>query len=142
MAQAISLDAALGFNPQRRIAKLSYKWTSDASGDVSLALVDHGGGALGNLHGILRRVTFAPDGDDTPSDLYDVVLNDADGVDVLSGRGANQSDTTAATIVPGLEQHDGTTAAVGPVAIAGPLTLVVSNAGNAKVGYVHLYLEQ
>ena len=101
---------------------------SDASGAVS------GGAALTTfaISGEVLRITTDP-GATAPTTLYDAVINDVDGFDVGGGLLANRSATV--------------TESVGPVANAtgssffvdGTLELVISNAGNAKVGMVRLY---
>ena len=83
------------------------------------------------------RVSFIPGaGDSAPSNGYGVALLDADGVDVLQGAGAELSGDSATSICPLI--GDGTTTAR-PVAIDGSLSLVISNAGNAKSGTVKLF---
>ena len=106
----------------RTFRKLLLAWVSDASGDVNGTLTDV-------VSGILYRVGFVPDGGGTqPTDLYDITLDDEDGVDVLAANGANLSNANSS-------QH--TDAAR---AIDGTLELKVSNAGNAKGGLVALYI--
>src|SRR5258708_2022396 len=109
-------------------------WTSDASGNVN-------GLPTGNINGTICKVEFVPGtGGSQPTDLYDVTLTDAAGVDVLAGQGANLSQTTATAVVPGVSFKDGTTTSAAPCVVAEALTLNVSNAGNAKSGQVILYL--
>jgi hypothetical protein len=113
-----------------RAVKYTLVWTSDASGDVSgntaaLAVI-----ALGDLY----QIQFIPNaGGTAPTTLYDVVLNDAAGVDFLAGAGANLSATVSTVVRPASPLlHDGT----------GTLNLVVSNAGAAKGGTVILWLRR
>jgi len=103
-------------------------WTSDASGDAN--------SVISPFVGEMLRVSFDP-GTASPTASYDIVLNDSDSVDVLGGAGANLSATVtssqAVTIDgPGTDDHL-------PCAVTGKLTLVVSNAGNAKTGTMRLY---
>lgn len=105
------------------VKKIRWAWTSDASGDASEATTEPYDGKLIGL-------TTDPDGTAVPTDNYDIVVNDADGDDVLLGAGANR-DTAVTEHVA--EASLG--AAAGSV-----LTLVVSNAGNAKQGVVILYV--
>ncbi len=110
-----------------RFVVILLSWTSDAAGDASVATV----AIVGKVH----RVTCIPDGVDTPTNLYDVVLNDSDGQDVMAGGLVNQVNTGP----------DGAILANPcPVGI-GPggdiLTAVVSNAGNAKKGTIRIYVE-
>jgi hypothetical protein len=106
----------------RTVQKLLLDWLSDASGDVS-------GTLTAVVSGILYRVAFVPDGGGTqPTDLYDVTIEDDDGVDVLAANGSNLSNATKS-------QHIDAGRAVD-----GKLELKVSNAGNAKGGLVALYV--
>ncbi len=106
----------------RTVRRLEFDWLSDASGDMS-------GTPSAVVSGVLERIVTIPDGGGTaPTTLYDVVLNDADGLDVLNGAGANLSATVSAQVGPALTG--------GQMAIDGVLDLVVSNAGNAKGGTV------
>jgi hypothetical protein len=93
------------------------------------------------LNGTLVRVAFIPDSGGTqPTDLYDVTLNDEDGLDTLAGQGANLSNSTKSNVIPGVPLKDGTTTSVGPMVVNGPLSLSVSGAGSGKGGQVILYL--
>ncbi len=103
--------------------KLTFAWTSDASGDADGASVE---GYDGKIVGL----TTIPDGTDAPTVNYDVVVNDAAGHDVLLGAGANRHNTNTEHVTEG-----------SLAGVAGnTLTLVVSNAGNAKKGTVILYI--
>jgi hypothetical protein len=106
----------------RTVGKILLDWLSDSSGNVN-------GTLTAVVSGILYRVAFIPDGGGTqPSDLYDVVLDDVDGVDVLAANGANLSNATSS-------QHTDAGRA-----IDGKLELKITNAGDAKGGLVALYI--
>lgn len=63
------------------IKKVTFAWTSDAAGAAD-------GTTTGYYTGQILRMVAAPGaGVDQPTDLYDVVVNDADGTDVLMGAG-------------------------------------------------------
>ncbi len=112
---------------KQNIKKVEFDWLSDAStGAVSGVLTKV-------LSGIIDRVTFVPDGGGTaPTALYDVVLNDTEGFDVLNGKGANLSATVTTSVSPAFTG--------GNLSVEGVLDLVVSNAGNAKGGKVFIYV--
>src|SRR5579872_527361 len=74
------------------VTKYSIAWTSDASGNVN-------GNPLALKRGHLLQVKFAP-GSPTPSASYNVTLPDADGVDLLAGKGATLSNTTSTFAQP------------------------------------------
>ena len=115
------------------IRKVSLAWTSDASGDASITTIKQAG--------ILVGVAFVPgSGGSQPTNLYDVTLTDDNGVDILSGQGANLSNATATRVCPGVPFKDGTTTGTAPIPLDDTLDLVVAAAGNAKSGTVVLYL--
>lgn len=114
------------------IRKYTFAWTSDSSGNVS-------GTASDAISGTIVRVVTNP-GATAPTDNYDVVLNDADGIDVLAGQGANRDTADSEHFCPGVAFKDGTTTSIAPVVVDGELTLGVTNAGNAKQGELHLYV--
>lgn len=110
-----------------RAWKYSLAWVSDAAGNVNTNLQTF---RAGNL----VQIKYIPDGGGTaPTALYDIVLNDPNGVDFLGGGGANLSATVSTTVpvaVPLL--YDGTIT----------LDLVVTNAGVSKGGTVILWFQQ
>lgn len=105
------------------VRKVTLAWTCDASGVVSAA------GNTDRINGLIHRVVFDPDGTDAPTDNYDVVLNDENGVDVLANAGADRDTANTEQVIPSQ-----------PIAVDGALTLGVTNAGNAKKGKVILYV--
>lgn len=121
-------------DPFRRIQRVTLDWLSDAAGAVNGTDTTH-------LAGELLKVVFIPDGGATaPTALYDITLEDENGLDILAGQGANLSETTASAICPGVALKDGTTTSVVPVVIDDLLELKVTNAGDSKGGTVVLYL--
>jgi len=114
----------------RPIRTLTLDWTSTAGGAVS-------GNLTGLISGVILRVVFKPGaGGNQPTDLYDVVLNDADGLDVLAGLGANLSNASSTQKCPLVGDA---TAAAQPVAVDSTLELQVSNAGASKSGTLVVY---
>lgn len=113
------------------VKALKLAWTSDAAtGDVS-------GIPSEAIDGELLSVVFIPGaGGVQPLNLYDIVINDADGFDILAGKGANLSNAASSRIVP-LVGDGVTTNQRAPV--GGTVELQVTNAGNSKQGSVTLY---
>lgn len=110
------------YSETRTVRKASLAWTSDGAGAVNGVLTK-------DLSGELLRVGFIPGGGGTqPTDLYDLVLLDADGVDVVAGAGANLSNSLKTQSLLAARGVDGT------------LELQITNAGAAKTGTVTLYL--
>lgn len=105
------------------VKKITFAWTSSAGGAADATTTDP-------YDGRLIAVTTDPDGSAAPDDNYDVAINDADGVDVLLGQGANRDTANTEHL---LEANLG--------AVAGSkLTLAVTNAGSAKAGVVVVWL--
>jgi hypothetical protein len=93
------------------------------------------------IFGEIVRVVFVPDGGGTaPTAAYDVILKDANGIDVLAGQGADLSESAASHTCPGVPLKDGVTTSTRPIAVAGVLNLEVANAGSGKGGLVILYV--
>tara|TARA_Y100000310_G_scaffold321056_1_gene378182 strand:- start:399 stop:773 length:375 start_codon:yes stop_codon:yes gene_type:complete len=105
---------------------VQWAWTSDASGDVS-------GEDTKVLVGRVLRWATNPSGT-APSDNYDIVVNDEDGIDIAAGDLANRDTSTSEQVLTGGDAKDGAT-------FHGTLSLVVSNAGNAKEGVLKMYYQ-
>jgi hypothetical protein len=105
-------------------------WTSNSSGAASESVEL-------NQPGELIGVTFVPGTSGSqPTNAYDVTANDAYGVDVLAGQGANLSNATATMVQPTIPAKDGTTTSTSPRPIDGAITVAVSNAGDTKGGTI------
>jgi hypothetical protein len=115
------------------VVKHRVSWTSDGSGDASEVSPQ-------SVSGQIERVVFVPSATAAPTNLYDIVLTDEHGLDVLGGQGANLSNSASSHVCPGTPLKDGTTTSVRPMVVDGALTLTVSNAGASKAGEVILYV--
>ncbi len=112
------------------LVKYKMDWLSDASGDVD---VD----AIPMIQGEIQSVHYFPDAGGTqPSDNYDLTMTDSYGVDILTGTGANLSQTTDTYAVPALSTY------FKVVIEAGSYDLVIANAGNAKGGIVEVIVRE
>ena len=112
------------------LVKYKMDWLSDASGDVD---VD----AIPMIQGEIQSVHYLPDAGGTqPSDNYDLTMADSYGVDILTGTGANLSQTTDTYAVPALSTYFKVTIE------AGSYDLVIANAGNAKGGIVEVVVKE
>lgn len=103
-------EQRIGHNVRKKILTI----TAD-SGDGSVPSTSFG------LRGWIFMVVTNP-GDTVPDANYDIVLNDADGLDIMGGTLANRSDTLTQQAFPILV---GTT--YGERFVDGQLTLVISN---------------
>jgi hypothetical protein len=102
------------------VQKITVAWTSDGSGDATVSL---------DAHGLIYRVVTNP-GATAPTANYDIVINDADGVDVMAAALADRHTSTTEQVTPSA-----------PPAVSGALSVVVSNAGDTKDGTVVLYVK-
>lgn len=113
---------------------INFEWTS-TSGGAFTATID-------GAYGWIERVTFAPVSSASPTNNYDVTLSDVDGIDVFGGLGANQSATTAATVLPLISAVIDSSTHTTKYALDGQqMTLSVTNAGNAKKGKIRVYVK-
>jgi hypothetical protein len=129
-AGTVDIDYSAG----HPVSRVTLRWTADGSGNVS-------GTLTAPLCGALVRAAFVHSGPGgAPTNLYDVTLLDADGLDVLGGQGANLAVAAPSHVIPGVPMRDGTTVGVGLAQVAGPLELRVANAGAGKSGLAALYV--
>jgi hypothetical protein len=120
------------YSETRTIKSVTWSWTSDASGDAN-------GTATKSISGEVIRFVTNP-GATAPSDNYDVVVNDADGVDIAAGCLANRDTANSEQAVPIVETTVGSnTYGTRAAAFDGALSLVVSNAGDSKQGTLTMY---
>lgn len=109
---------------ERKVAVISYAFTSDASGNVSEETI--------KILGRVKRMVTNPDDTHTPTTGWDLTIKDEDGVDILEGEGANRDIADS-----GASEEVVLTISV---LVASKLTFGITNAGNAKKGVVKLYL--
>lgn len=105
------------------VKKIIFAWTSDADGAAD--------GITTKVYaGEVIRLVTVPSGVAAPTNLYDIQVLDADGLDVLAMGGANRSTLNTEQVLE---------ASLGCVANS-KLALSIANAGNAKAGTVYLYI--
>jgi hypothetical protein len=117
-------SATITYSSHDTIKYVQWSWTSDASGDVS-------GTDTVVVSGVALRYATNP-GSTAPTDNYDIVVNDEDGIDIAAGGLANRDTSNSEQVLTGGDAKDGP-------AFMGKLSLVVSNAGNAKEGVLRMY---
>ena len=106
-----------------------FSWVSDATGDAA--------GTTKILSGQVLRLVANPSESATPTDNYDVVITDTDGMDVTVGLGTNLDETVETQTVPCVT--NGTAGNMAPVAFNSTLTCTVSAAGDTKSGTITIY---
>ncbi len=135
MAMTFAYDDGVdGAGIRHGYRKVICSWTSDGAGAAS--------GTTQKLVGTLVKATTVPT--DSPTDNYDIVLTDGDGVNILAGCDDDlvDRDTTASEEIYFLvKDHTGSPLAqsVHPV-VCGPLTVTVAVAGSTKSGVLNLFL--
>lgn len=107
------------------IKKCKLEWESDSTADVEFTSVEYYNGMIKGLY------TIPGTGGSAPSDNYDVVANDKDGIDILNGQGANRSATLTQRVFSSL----------GLIANS-QITFVISNAGEDNSGTIIVYIEE
>jgi hypothetical protein len=113
------------------LKRVTLDWICDASGNFLATTTQ--------VQGTIERLVINPDaGATSPTADYDLTISDVDSVDLLSGLGANLSDSvTSSTTVMAT---DGTTPR--PMATVGTLTIAITNAGNARGGVIRFYIRR
>lgn len=104
---------------------LTFSWTSDASGNADQE-------STWPIGGYIVKVITNP-GATAPSVDYDITLTNSDGIDVMHGTLADRHTSTSEEVVPKVADN---VTVYGGSAVAGKITLNVSNAGDSKVGTV------
>jgi hypothetical protein len=115
------------------LTKYSIAWTASAGGAVS-------GASFQMMTGRIYQVKFVPgNGGTAPSNDYGATLLDADGVDLLAGKGTSLSSSAASVVAPVVSSvapeiiNDGSIGSP-----AGSVTPTISAAGNAGQGRIDL----
>ncbi len=103
------------------VCRIKWTWTSAADGTVVKA-------TLSGYYGEVIAL-FTDPGATAPTDNYDITVTDPDGYDVMQAAGANRDTANNETAVPTAKSL-----------AFGPLTLNVTNAGDAKLGVAVLYI--
>lgn len=103
-------------------------WAADGSGDVNGS-----SNCDVAVNGYIYMVVTDPAAD-APTDNYDIVLNDSDGVDVMGGKLADRDTANTEQVVP----------VIGGVTMSrfvdGNVSVVVSNAGANNDGEIIIYI--
>jgi len=121
----------------RGVRVIEWDWLSDAAGacdatTAGTAVVEGVTGTVIGLHAVPETGATIPDDD------YDVVVNDAQGVDVLNGDGTDlpQGNTSVENYRTPVDFQN-----AAPITIADQkLTLVVSGGGDTQGGVIRLYI--
>ena len=132
MAGTTSTSRSLGnfgITASKRYKAVTVSFTGDASdGTVPDT-------TLNDMCGYIMKIVSNP-GSTAPTDNWDFVLNDSDGVDVLGGAGANRDTTNSEQVYPTVS------GAAIPIWLPyGSYTLVISGNSNASAtGTITIYL--
>jgi hypothetical protein len=117
-------SVAISYVSHNTVKYVQWIWTSDGSGDVS-------GTDTNTLSGQVLRWATNPSST-APSANYDIVVNDDDAIDIAAGGLVNRHTSNSEQVLTGGDAKDG-------AAFMGKLSLVVSNAGSAKIGTLRMY---
>ena len=129
---------ALSKFPNANMQVLTFSWTGDA-GDGTVPSTATGTAITGEIAGWYVYAIETNPGT-APTTLYDIVINDAEGLDIAGGMLADRSATVTEKITPSL---DSTFSIFGGVLIDGALTLVVSNQSDlSATGTVKLIMSK
>ncbi len=111
-----------------KVKTLSYAWLCDASGDVTIPVLNHAGYSL-----VAVETVPGLNGDlaTTLPTSYDVLINDEYSNSLMTTALAARSTSVAEMVINAVA-----------VPILGELSIVISSAGNAKTGLLLLFLER
>lgn len=116
------------------MSTLTFAWTSDSSESATSAT---GTTITNQIAGkYVVAVVTDPDGTSAPTDNYDVVITDANSVDIMGGTLANRDTANSEQATPYIG------ASYGSRPLGGAITLTVTSAGSGNSGSVILYLSR
>lgn len=119
---------AFAYHKVHHIKKIIVDWVSDDAAGTASGTTEH-------ISGVLLKGVTDPSGTAAPSDDYDIVITDPEGVDVLGASADDLVDRdTANTECVYFDLATGSY----PV-VCDKLTISVSAAGNSKEGQLILY---
>jgi len=121
--------------PNSNVAVITYTCTASAT-DGSFPSTATSTAITAAIEGMYITEVRTNPGAGPPQDNYDIVLNDADGIDLMGGTLANRDTTTSERAIPALAAG-----IYGGTAIDGALTLVITgNNVNSAVTVVKVFL--
>lgn len=135
-----SVTQAINNYPNANMKVLTFTWTGSAA-DGTVPSTPTNAAITTEIAGwYVYAIETNPGGDTAPTTLYDVVINDAEGLDIAGGMLADRSATATEKITPRL---DSTYSIFGGVLVDGALTLVITNqAVHSATGTVKLFLSK
>lgn len=123
--------------PNANMRVLTYSWTGDAA-NGTVPSTATSAAITADIAGWYVYAIETNPGTVAPTTLYDIVINDAESLDIAGGMLANRSATATEKITPRL---DSTYSIFGGVLVDSTLTLVITNQSvNSAVGTVKLIL--
>lgn len=134
-----TLEPIFDSNLGRDKFKLTFSWTSGTDGAGTTATSTDDGTFIGQditsiIKGKILDMGKVIPGATTPTDAFDVVVNDEDSVDLFGGEFASCTSGSTTTAYP----YDGTN--YGTRLITGAITPQVTGAGNSKTGSIVLHI--
>ena len=117
-------SVTINYSEHETVKYVEWIWTSDGSGDVT-------GTDTKVLSGVALRYATNPSAT-APSANYDITILDEDAIDIAAGALVNRHTSNSEQVLTGGDAKDGT-------AFMGALSLVVANAGAAKIGTLRMY---
>ena len=114
------------------VSTMTFAWTTDSAGNASATTGTTISDQIAGKY-VVVAVTD-PDATDYPTDDYDVVITDANSVDLMGGVLLNRESGSSQQAAPYMG------ALYGSRPLSGTVTISVTNAGSGKSGTVILYL--
>lgn len=125
--------------PNANMRVLTFSWTGDVAGGAVTTTATNDA-ITADIAGWYVYAIETNPGSGPPTAGYDIVINDAEGLDISGGMLADRSSTATQKITPRL---DSTYSIFGGVLVDGALTLVITNqTQNSATGTVKLLLSK
>jgi hypothetical protein len=94
-----SVVQTLAISSGKGVATLTFAWTGDAS-DGTIPATAISAAHLAKLEGFKLDMLYTDPGAVAPTDNYDITLEDANGVDILGGAGADRDTANTERALP------------------------------------------
>jgi hypothetical protein len=134
-----SVTQGITENQNTNIKTLTFSWTGD-SADGTVPSTASSTTNTSAIEGMCIYHVITNPGGTAPTALYDIVLNDEDGMDMMGGTLANRSATLTELAVPLL---DSTNVVAGCRMVNGTITMVITNQSvNSAVGVIKVFLKR
>lgn len=142
VTQTLTAQEPAGISTGGQVQLLTFSFTGDA-GDGKVPSTATSTDITAAIQGMCIYEVITNPGATKPTDNYDIVLNDVDGVDMMGGTLANRDETNSERAVPLLMSTTNGTEIAGCSLVNGTMTLVITNTiVHSATGTVKVFLKR